>query len=271
MQDSWLDLVSGLLRPARPRLEQCLRERELHLDGERLVEKERARAIADCERRIEDARTRVFAANDGVVSSRMTELEQEWRRASRLDPEHGMMNLWARVAPSSWLDRKRWRDSDTATSVDAAIALASDVDGVEAAESAVDSLRVALADWGTRLGARIQWHLLATDADCASVLLAESHRFARESMATHDAGPLILERATALERAVYDAALGRFPERPLLATGVAHAAFVDWVLEAGAPSGRANPVTPLRSLWKAGYTIARFDSDFVTLELPRLP
>jgi SAM-dependent methyltransferase len=39
----------------------------------------RARALADCERRINEARAAIFTANDGVVSKHMTELEREWR------------------------------------------------------------------------------------------------------------------------------------------------------------------------------------------------
>jgi SAM-dependent methyltransferase len=38
----------------------------------------RAQAIADCVRRIEDARAAVLATNDGVVTARMTDLEREW-------------------------------------------------------------------------------------------------------------------------------------------------------------------------------------------------
>ncbi len=39
----------------------------------------RAALLADCERRINEARAAIFAADDGVVSKRMTELEREWR------------------------------------------------------------------------------------------------------------------------------------------------------------------------------------------------
>ena len=42
----------------------------------------RAMALADCERRINEARAAIFAADDGVVSKRMTELEREWRELS---------------------------------------------------------------------------------------------------------------------------------------------------------------------------------------------
>src|SRR6187549_1515597 len=109
MRDAWLHLLDSVLRPGRPRLERCLRERERHLEAQRAVAEDRARAIARCEARIETARARVFANNDGIVTSWMTELEREWRRLARRDPERGLMDLWARVAPPAWIDRKRWR------------------------------------------------------------------------------------------------------------------------------------------------------------------
>jgi hypothetical protein len=43
---------------------------------------ERARALADLERRINDARAIVFAKGDGVVTRLMTDLEREWRTLS---------------------------------------------------------------------------------------------------------------------------------------------------------------------------------------------
>jgi SAM-dependent methyltransferase len=46
----------------------------------------RAQALADCERRIEDARAAVLAANDGVVTARMTTLEREWRTLAQSAP-----------------------------------------------------------------------------------------------------------------------------------------------------------------------------------------
>ena len=85
MRDSWLGLVDAMFCPERPHLERCLRERDHHLAARRLVDEERARAIARCEARIEEARADVFAANDGVVTARMTDLEREWRMLARGD------------------------------------------------------------------------------------------------------------------------------------------------------------------------------------------
>jgi hypothetical protein len=271
MQNSWFELVDRLLRPARPHLADCFREGELHQSARRGVAEQRARAIANCVSGIEAARAAVFAADDGVISSRMTELEREWRRVSRSDPDDGLMDLWARITPISWIDRKRWRHSDAPAKLDAAIALAAGAPSVEAAECAVGSLRAALAAWGTPLASAIRWRPFDTDTDCVTELLAAPLRAARESIATWDAAPIIIERVQQLEAAVYEATLVRFPERPLLAQSLAHAAGVDRLLGAAALSERPNPVTPLRELWQAGYTLAAIDVSGVTLELPPLP
>ena len=271
MRDSWLDLVDCVLNPARPRLELCLREGALHRAAWRLAAEQRARAMADCERRIEAARALVFAADNGVIPSGMTELEREWRQISRWDVDGGLMDLWARIAPGAWIDRKRFRDSDPEAKLDAAIALAADAEGVDAADSAVAALRRVLAAWGTQLGARVRFRAFDADTDCVSELLAQPLRFAREAIAKGDAGPIVLERAEHLERSVYDAACARFPERPLLAHSLGHAAFVDGLLRAVAMGDRPNPIAALRELWKTGYALSAIDESGVTLEIPPLP
>ncbi|MEO6418148.1 MAG: hypothetical protein ABIP39_01985 [Polyangiaceae bacterium] len=268
MRVSWLALVDSVLHPTRPDLERCLQERERHLAVRRPVSEERLRAIAGCERRIESARAAIFAASDGVVASHMTRLEREWLRLSRPDPDAGMMDLWARVAPPSWADQKRWRGSDASSQLDAAIALAADASGVEAAETAIGSLRIALAAWGIQLGARILWRSSESDADCTTALLAEPLRMASEAVAASDAQRIVLERAQQLERDVREALLQRFPERPVLASGVAHAAFVDFVFRAAALDDRPNPVTALRDLWKTGYVLSHADTSGVTVQIP---
>ena len=217
----------------------------------------------------------MFEAKDGVVSSRMTDLEREWRTLSRPDPDAGLMDLWARIAPPSWLDRKRWRDSEPSARLDAAIALAADVEGVEAAESAVASLRVALEAWGTPIGARIRWRSFEREPDPTTPLLAEPLlaaplRAAREALSRRGVESVVLERAGLLEREVHEAALVRFPARALLARELAHAAFVDCVWCAAPVAERPNPVTSLRALWKAGYALSALDASSVTVELPPL-
>jgi len=154
---TWLPVLDRVLRPARPDAERCVREGERHREARRIIEGARAASLAECAGRIERARAAVFAANDGTVPRLMTDLEREWLTLARTDPDGVLMDLWARIAPRSWHDHKRWRGSDAAAQLDAAIALASDVPGVEAAESAMGALRSSLGAWGTRIGARVRW------------------------------------------------------------------------------------------------------------------
>jgi hypothetical protein len=250
MIGSWQRVVESLLRPTRPRLEQCLAEREALRPSRVAFAEERARAIRDCERRIEQERAAVFAANDGVISLAMTNLEREWRKLTRLDPDAGLMELWARIAPAAWIDRKRWRDTEPALRMDAAIALAADPNGVEAAETAIASLRAALAPRGIAIGPHVRWRAGAHDAEHNTALLG----------AVVDVQP---EYAARFKREVHDAVLSRLPERPLLARDVAHAAFVESVSRE-----HPSPVQHLRELWMTGYVISAVDEAGVTLELP---
>jgi hypothetical protein len=228
------------------------------------------RALESCRAGIEEARAAVFVADDGVIPARMTELEREWRRLSRSDPDGGLMDLWARIAPTAWLDRKRWRHSNPSGMLDTAVALAADVEGVDAAEAAVRSFGSALAAWGAPIGLLVRWRPLEADTDGVSPLLAQPLLAATEAVAQLHQGPRMLELARELERAVHAAAMGRFPGRPLLAQALARAALLDRLLHAAAILERPNPVTPLRELWHAGYTLAAGDATGVTLEFPPL-
>jgi hypothetical protein len=281
MHLAWLEILDRVLRPARPHLERCLRERERHLDARRRFADGRARAIADCERRINDARAVVFATNDGVVGARMTDLEREWRTLSRLDPDAGLMDLWARVAPRSWIDRKRWRDSAPAARVDAAIALAADAENVEAAEAAALALRAALAPHGVAIGSRIRWVSTARDSASAETLLGGplfaavdafltkeiTERGGRVATRRRDA---LFARAYRIEAHVHEAALARLPGRPLLARDLAYAALADVLWRASPFDPTANPSAALAALWKTGYVIAEVDASSITLEIPPL-
>lgn len=268
MRDSWLELVDRLLRPARPRLAACRQAGELARAAARQFATERALALDVCQRRIEEARAAVFAADDGVIPARMTDLEREWRRLTRRDHDDGLMELWQRIAPPSWIDRKYWRDSEPEARVDAALALAADVDGVEAAEAAVDSFRRALAAWGVSSSSVVRWRASDDDGDCVSELLSAPRDAAREMLAQRSVHSL--ERAERLELAMREAIALRFPERPQFARGVARAACVDYLLRAAALDHRPNPATPLRALWNTGYTIAAIDPAGITLEIPPL-
>jgi hypothetical protein len=271
MRDTWSEILDAVLRPARPHLERCLRAREDYLAARQLLAAERVVEVARCVRSIDALRTAVFASNDGVVTRRMTELEREWRRLTRGDPDAGLMDLWARIAAPSWIDRKLWRDSAPAARLDAAIALAADAEGVDAAESAIDALRSALAGHGTKVGPRVRWleRTDERDAESAVALLAEPLRAAREGCPV-DHRTQTLERAHRVERKVHEDALARFPARPGLGRDLAHAAFVDVVWRASSSDDAANPVTALRALWRTGYVLSEVTPAFVTLEIPPL-
>lgn len=275
MHDSWLRLVDRVLRPERPGLERCLREGERHRAAGQVISERRTRALNDCRHRIEAARALVFEADDGLIPAGMTELERQWRALDRVDPDGGLMDLWARIAPRTWIDRKRWRDSDDAGRLDAALALAADTAGVEAAEAAVQALGAALAAWGTPLGVAIRWRSFddraAVETDCVTELLARPLETAREVLARRSAGSVLLERASDLARAVNEAAAARFPARPLLCQAIAHAACVDFSLRAAGFGDLPNPVTELCALWQTGYVLLARDAASVTLEIPPLP
>lgn len=189
---------------------------------------------------------------------------------TRRDPDRGLMDLWARVAPVSWIDRKRWRDSEPDAQLDAAIALAADVEGVDAAEAAIDSLRVALAAWGTTIGSRIRWRASEHDFEHTATLLAEPLRAACDALTARGAHPVVVERAERLERDVHEAARVRFSARPLLARALAHAAYVDCVVRAAPRAVRPNPVTSLCELWRTGYVLSAIDASGVTVQIPPL-
>ena len=263
MRSSWQRVVDSLLRPARPRLEWCVAEREEHLAARRPIAEQNARAKQDCERRIEQRRAAVFAANDGVVPAAMNDLEREWRRLSRANADAGLMDLWARIAPRSWIDRKRFLDSDPHLRLEAAVALAADVEGVEAAEAAVVALRAALAPWGTAIGPRVRFRLNESDFEHCGAHFAEPLRAVGP-------GALVTAHAERFARDVHDALFERLPERPSLARDVAHAAFVDCVWHASEPAKGPSPVRPLCALWETGYILSRVDASGVTLEIPPL-
>jgi len=276
MADTWSEILDAVLRPARPALAACLRAREEHLVVRKAVVDARANAVAACVRAIESARAAVFASDDGVVTRRMTELEREWRRLSRPDPDGGLMDLWARIAPRSWLDRKPWRDSAPEDRLDVAVALAADSENAEVAEAAIERLRVALAANGAVLGPRVRWCAGAVEGagggELVATLLAAPLAVARLACAERPVPERawILEGAERIQRAVHDDALARFPARPGLARDLAHAAYVDHLWHASGCDAATNPVTALRALWKTGYVLSAEDAESVTVEVPAL-
>ena len=269
MREAWLKLVEGVLRPARPELSRCERERERHLAERRPATEARRRAMAQCVARINAGRAAVFAADDGVVSARMTELEREWRRLSRSD-EDAVMDFWAKVAPKAWIDRKRWRDSASGVRLEAAMLLASDTDGVEAAERAVGALQSALVRWGAPLATRIRWCGYSGDYERTGELLAAPLRAALEALGARDGANQALRGARLLELDVETTGQARLPRRPTLTRALAHAAYVDAIWRASRLDPSENPVTPLRALWSTGYVLSAIDTRNATIELPPL-
>lgn len=265
MRNSWLKLVESVLRPARPRLEECRDEADR---VGRAIADTRARAVASCEARIEAARTAVFAHDDGVVTARMTDLEREWRRLSRADVDGQIMAVWARIAPASWIDRKRWRDDAPNTQLTTAVALAADVDGVQRAERALGNLRTALGHWNVKVGAHVRWRTFEQDFDGIEALLAVPMRAAREAVSARDGHALVFDHAERLESEVQTAVLARLPERTVLAKAIAHAALVDCVYGASALPAGDNPVSPLRALWQTGYVLSELCASSVTVAVP---
>jgi hypothetical protein len=55
------------------------------MDPESTLEEQLKRAMADCERRINEARAIVLTRNDGVVTAHMTDLEREWLTLARTE------------------------------------------------------------------------------------------------------------------------------------------------------------------------------------------
>lgn len=241
MADVWLDLPGALLRPTRSDRARCLAEREGHLARRKAMSDVRLRAIADCERRIDQARAAVFAASDGVVGATMTILEREWRTLSKVDPDGGVMDLWARIAKPEWHDQKRWRDCPAIDRLDLAVALASDAEGVEAAEAAARRLRAAYATEGVTIAARLMWRF--TDHDRAVFVTT------------------FREPPPRLREDVRDAVLARLPDRPLFARDVAYLATA---------TERREIVEAARAIWRAGYGIQAIEPHGITLELPPL-
>jgi hypothetical protein len=262
---SWLAAADHVLRPARPALASCCEAADRHARARRPITEARAQAVADCVSRIEAARADIFAAKDGVVTARMTELEAEWRRlARRADHDGDAMELWARIAPRAWRDQKKWRVGEPERYADAAIALASDPLGVGAAEAAIDALRRACSAFS--LPRRTRWCFDdGTDFDVRTLFEAPL-RSATERLASQDGGHFALARAEQQKTRVYEAARERLRERHALAGAIAHAAFVDavWTAAMRSPS----PALPLRALWSSGYTIAWIDDRVVTLAIP---
>jgi hypothetical protein len=285
MASVWANLVDRVLRPEQPRFASCDEAGRAHSALVRARTDERAHALADCERRIETARANVFASGDGVVGAQMTTLEREWRVLHRraATDDGALRDLWSQIAPPAWIDHPRYRDSEPALQLRAAVALASDPEGVERAEAAVASLAAALAPWDARAahwGRRPRWRAAAMPAIEDSVVDIHASVLAMlgQSLAQNDAAPIVFARAFALRRLVLRAARRRkiVTRGRSLARELAHVAFLDlaWgaaeALGARAYDGTPvaaypNPVAPLMELWSTGYLLCALGEDHTVL------
>jgi hypothetical protein len=173
------------------------------------------------------------------------------------------MDLWERIAPKTWIDRKRWRGNGRSVQLDVAIVLASDVLGVEAAEKAIEALRQTAE---IPIGPRIRWRMFDAEPEALPELFEKRLQRAHSQKRKQKGRSPNLRRADAIEKDVHDAVLASFPHRPILARTLARAAHVDSVCR----SLRDDPVKPLRDLWWTGYSLAALDDKGVTLEVPPL-
>jgi hypothetical protein len=258
-----------VLRPARPCLATCLGARAAQLGERRLRAGVTLRAMASCERRIDDARARVFAADDGIVTRTMTDLEREWRKLSSPDPEAGLMDLWALVAPPAWVDRKRYRDTSPDQMLDALVALASDPHGVEEAERAVLALVQALRSHGVEAPSKVVWSPLGDDTECLTSMLEAPLHVARAAC-PRKIETRIAERADSVGRELASEVLARHPTRPHLAADLAAAARLDFVWQAASLAPAENPAAPVRALYGTGYVLAAVNATSVSLAFPPL-
>lgn len=273
MGEAWSKLIERVLEPERRHLAHCDEARARWERMHRVDSEARSNALRACEARIEELRAEVFAASDGVVPARMTELEREWRWRARHDNEAELVALWAHVLPPlaspSWVDRKAWRDSERESWVEAAIALAADIDNVQAAEAAIERLRELVLPYGLALPRRTRWRLMAQEGPGAPQLFEGALEHARSACPPSEKDAIFVA-ADGESRRVYDSMVNHRPDLTNLASDFARATFLDFVWRASALRQGDNPVGALSDLWQKGYAIAEIEPHSIVLWLPPL-
>lgn len=282
MPPSWHELIGAVFRPERPRLSQCRARAQAYAARESRSSERRNVELADCRRRIEAARATVFAADDGIVGARMTELEREWITLARADrgARTRILEVWNEIAPPHWRGRLRWDiTDDLARDLEAAVTLASDPSGVERAEDCALRFAAALSAWQPPLGSRLTWSVAPVPLveTRAEVLLAAPLVAIQSVVAASYGGPAILARAFDVERdvlALTSAAPALRDSEPL-AADIAFAARVHFLWQVCLVDGREvggrsvtrldNPVDALRDLWSTGYALGSADCHNLTL------
>lgn len=267
--------MQAMLRPARPHLSLCRARANARVTEERRNEDRRAEALADCVARIEQARASVFAAGDGVVKADMTALEREWRTLARAQRscEERTLALWNAIAPRHWAGALRWTSTgDSAADIEACVALASDPDGVERAESCALRLASLLATSGVDVAPAVTWQVAHAPAIApAAVLFERPLRDLTEAVASTYGGDALLARADARQQDVLDTASqsALFTGFEGLAADLALVARIDFLWRASrVDSHRAEadrPTAALLDLWSTGYVVSAIDPQRITL------
>lgn len=253
----WDRIVNGVLRPARPRLDRCVEAHRAYLAAVADRTHGHARTLADIENRLSRARERVFAEGSGKVPAEITAIEREWLAAARNPaPARELETLWRQVAPERWLDGAR----PMPEGAEAVVTLASDPDGVEAAERAAHDLREALVPWGVTLGTGVHW---VVSRELTFALRAEE-LFAAPLAACAEAPHEIVQAGHRLRRDLRDR-LGAqtVPTRnSSIARELGLLAFGASVWET---RKEPSPFAPALAIYTLGYAISAADSTGVTL------
>ncbi len=166
-------------------------------------------------------------------------------------------------------------------SVALAVALASDPNGVAAAEALACEARARLAPWGTRALSRVVWWWLPRDwvhslgdaraavrpylfddAEGAGVVAADARSIAAENPRF----AALSARAVRDWRSVRSLAW----DDTARAVGWAHLAERGDVIEYGGPTGQRfadlpNPFAPVSDIWSTGYALVRVTADAIVL------
>jgi hypothetical protein len=141
------------------------------------------------------------------------------------------------------------------------ITLASDADGVEAAESCAAALRAALAPCEVEVGAQVEWMV---SPDVVYAVRAEE-LFAPALASVDGAGHDVVQRAHRLRR---DVRVG-VGDRTIVARNSSPARELGWLAFAAtlwsAQRGDAPPFAPFVEIYRLGYVPTAIDASGVTL------
>jgi hypothetical protein len=253
----WDAILARALRPARPRLDACLRAHREYAAAAADHAHGRTRRLVAIESRLNAARAKVFAAGNGVVPAEVTAIEREWLAEFRTPgPSRDLDVLWARMAP------EHWRASRVAPpTAEAMVALASDPDSVEAAERAASALRESLAPFGVVVGTRVDW-IVASEIAFA---VRAQELFAAAMTTLGDVGHRAVQDAHRLRRNVRE----RLGDRDVVTRNSSLGRELGWLAFASsswsAQRTDAPPFAPVLEIYRLGYVPSAVDASGVTL------